>query len=47
MLGHPILGSRENISNVNEEMIRDFHTNHYHAQNMVVVGTGNINHKEL
>ena len=47
MLGQPILGSRENISNVSEEMIRDFHANHYHAQNMVVVGTGNINHKEL
>ena len=47
MMGQPILGTRENISNITEDMIREFHANHYHGNNMVVVGAGEVNHKEL
>ena len=47
MMGQPILGSRENINNVTEDMIREFHANHYHGSNMVIVGTGNLDHKQL
>lgn len=47
MMGQPILGDRENISSVTRDMVTNFHTANYFGKNMVIVGTGDIDHKEL
>ena len=47
MMGQPILGSRENIRSVTRDMVTNFHAANYFGENMVVVGTGDVNHKEL
>jgi mitochondrial-processing peptidase subunit beta len=46
-LGQPVLGIRENIANITEEHIREFHSNNFVGSRIVVVGAGNINHEEL
>eukprot|EP01017_Pseudomicrothorax_dubius_P028600 TRINITY_DN3402_c0_g1_i1.p1 TRINITY_DN3402_c0_g1~~TRINITY_DN3402_c0_g1_i1.p1 ORF type:complete len:519 (+),score=156.42 TRINITY_DN3402_c0_g1_i1:145-1701(+) len=47
MMGQPILGIRENIATINQEQIREFHAANYIGPNIVVVGTGNIQHERL
>jgi processing peptidase subunit beta len=47
MMGQPILGIRENIGVINQDMIKEFHANHYVGQNIVVVGAGDIKHETL
>lgn len=47
MMGQPILGDRENIRSVTRDMVTDFHAANYFGENMIIVGTGDINHKEL
>ena len=47
MIGQPILGDIDNIYNVTQEMVRDYHATNYVGSNIVIVGTGGINHKEF
>ena len=44
MMGSPILGEIDNIYRINRDMVANFHSANYFGQNMVIVGTGNINH---
>jgi predicted Zn-dependent peptidase len=44
MMGLPILGEIDNIHKINRDMIVDYHQRMYFAENMIMVGTGNINH---
>ena len=46
-MGQPALGDIDNVNNVTPEMIKEFHSNYYTGENLVVVGTGNINHQEF
>jgi predicted Zn-dependent peptidase len=43
-LGRPILGAAEFIERVERDDLTDFVGRHYHPRNMVVVGTGDIEH---
>lgn len=47
MLGQPKKGDRDNVQSINADVVRDFHTTNYFGDNLVVVGTGNINHDEF
>lgn len=44
MMGQPILGDIDNIREINRDMVVDYHTTNYYGENMVIVGTGNIEH---
>lgn len=46
-LGHPVLGSREAITNVTEEEIRGYHRRHFGFSEMVVAAAGNVDHERL
>lgn len=46
-LGHPVLGSRETITNVTEEQIRDYHARRFRYSDMVVAAAGNVDHDHL
>lgn len=49
--GHPygasILGTRETVSGMTGEVLRDLHRARYHAGGMVVAATGNVAHEEV
>jgi len=47
MMGQPILGDVDNIYSVTQDMVKEYHATHYVGKNMVIVGVGNINHKEF
>jgi predicted Zn-dependent peptidase len=47
MMGQPIKGDRDNTHNLTIDHVRSFHANNFIGDNMVVVGTGNINHDEF
>jgi predicted Zn-dependent peptidase len=47
MIGSPILGDIENINNISADMVRDYHKTHYVGKNLIIVGTGNIEHNHL
>ena len=44
MMGLPILGEINNIYKINRDMIVEFHKRMYFGENMVIVGTGNVEH---
>jgi predicted Zn-dependent peptidase len=49
MMGQPILGDRDNITNntISHETVSSFHKENYFGENMIVVGTGDVNHEQL
>lgn len=47
MIGQPILGDIDNINNVTQDMVKEYHANNYVGKNIIVVGTGGVNHKEF
>ena len=47
MMGQPILGDIDNIRAITRDMVVDFHKRFYFGENLVVVGTGNIDHQML
>lgn len=47
MMGQPILGDIDNIRQINREMVVDFHATNYFGENMVIVGTGAVEHQQL
>jgi processing peptidase subunit beta len=46
-MSQPILGDIDNIYNVTQDMVKEFHSTHYVGKNLIIVGTGNVNHKEF
>ncbi|KRW98191.1 Metalloenzyme, LuxS/M16 peptidase-like protein [Pseudocohnilembus persalinus] len=46
-ISQPTLGIRENIANITEEQIQQFHQTHYIGQNLTIVGAGDISHDAL
>ena len=44
MMGLPILGEIDNIHKITRDMIVEYHQRMYFGENMVMVGTGNVNH---
>lgn len=44
MMGLPILGEINNIHQITREMIVEFHKRMYFGENMVIVGTGDVDH---
>jgi len=47
VMGQPILGDVDNIYSVTQDMVKEYHATHYVGKNMVIVGVGNLNHKEF
>lgn len=47
MMGQPMKGDRDNVHNINQDHVREFHRANYYGDNLVVVGVGNINHEEF
>lgn len=44
-MGQPIKGDRDQIQNLNSDSLRNFHAANYYGDNIVIVGTGDINHE--
>lgn len=44
MMGQPILGDIDNIRQINREMVMDYRNTNYYGENMVIVGTGAVDH---
>jgi len=44
MIGQPIKGDRDQVGNITAEVLRDYHTANYYGENIVIVGTGDIDH---
>jgi len=44
-MGLPILGSIHNIQNISRDMVVEYHDNYYKGENIVVVGTGSLDHE--
>lgn len=47
MIGSPILGDIDNIYNVNKQMIEEYYHTNYHGSNLIVIGTGGVNHDQF
>lgn len=47
MMGQPIKGDADNLSSLTSDDLRNFKAANYYGDNLVVVGTGNINHEEF
>lgn len=47
MIGQPVKGDRDQVHTLTVDHLRDFHTTNYFGDNIVIVGTGNINHNEF
>ena len=47
MIGQPVRGDRDNLSNLTAEDVHNYHAQNYYGDNLVVVGTGNHDHNEL
>ena len=44
MMGQPVRGDPDNLQNLNGDMLRAFRANNYVGENIVVVGTGAVDH---
>jgi len=47
MMGQPVKGDRDILHTLRADNLRDFHTTNFFGDNIVIVGTGNINHDEF
>jgi len=47
MMGQPILGDRGNIKSVTRDMVTHFHAANYFGSNIIVVGTGDVQHENI
>jgi len=46
-MGQPSKGDADNLTNLTVDDLRNYHATNYFGDNLVVVGTGNINHDEF
>lgn len=44
MMGQPIRGDPDNLQNINADMLRAFKADNYTGENIVIVGTGSVDH---
>jgi len=47
MMGQPVKGDRDQLHGQTIDNLRNFYTTNYFGENMVIVGTGNVNHEQL
>lgn len=47
MIGSPILGDIDNINNVNKNMVEEYYHTNYHGSNLIVIGTGAVDHEQF
>jgi len=47
MIGQPTRGDRDNLTNITVDQVRQFHTDNYYGDNIVIVASGNVNHQEV
>lgn len=47
MIGQPSRGDRDNLANLTIEQVRQYHTDNYHGENIVIVASGNVSHDEV
>jgi len=47
MIGSPILGDIDNIQNVDKKMVENYFHSNYVGKNLIIIGTGGINHDEF
>jgi len=45
MMGQPIKGDRDQVQNLTVDALRNYHAANYYGDNIVIVGTGDINHE--
>lgn len=45
MIGSPILGDIDNIQNVTREMVSNYYHTNYVGENLIIIGTGGVNHE--
>lgn len=46
-MGTPVLGVRENVQNITSAMLRDWVEEHQVGNNLVIVGSGQVDHQQL
>lgn len=44
MMGQPIRGDNDSLQNINIDMLNEFKAANYTGENLVVVGTGSVDH---
>ncbi len=47
MIGSPILGDIDNIQNINKQMIEEYYYTNYCGNNLIIVGTGGVQHDQF
>lgn len=47
MMGMPILGDINNVYSMTRDLVVDFRETNYYGENMVIAGTGKVNHQQL
>ena len=47
MMGQPVRGDPDNLQNINADMLRAFKADNYCGDNIVIVGTGAVDHDTL
>jgi len=46
-MGQPVKGDRDLTSSISLDMLRNYHTANFYGDNITVVATGNVNHKQI
>lgn len=47
MIGQPSRGDRDNLPNLTVEQVRQFHSDNYQGENIVVIASGNVDHQDI
>lgn len=47
MMGQPIKGDADQLSNLTTDDLQAYKAANYFGDNLVIVGTGNVNHEEF
>lgn len=46
-MGQPSRGDIDNLNNISTSHLSEFHGQNYYGDNIVLVGSGNVNHEDL
>lgn len=47
MIGQPSRGDRDNLASLSVDQVRQFHSDNYFGDNILVVASGNVNHQDV
>lgn len=47
MMGQPTRGDIDNLNNISAQDLSEYHSQNYVGDNIVVVGSGNVDHEQL